>query len=225
MQVGEMVKKILVVAVHPDDETLGCGGTLLRHQAAGDEIHWLIVTEAGNDALKLQRAGQIEQVRKAYGFTGVHALGLPTTCLDQLSKGQLVGAIARVVAAVAPEVIYLPFAYDIHSDHRIVFEAAFSCTKVFRYPSLHRVLMMETASETDFSPAISGQVFVPNVFIDIEDYLEKKLNIAKIYEDEMVKHPFPRSLEGLRALATVRGAAAGCHYAEAFMLLKEIWRE
>src|SRR5208283_4478748 len=162
---GEMVKKILVVAVHPDDETLGCGGTLLRHQMAGDEIYWLIVTEAGNDATKFRRAGQIELVRKAYGFTGVHALGFPTTSLDQLATGQLVDAIARIVTAVAPEVIYLPFAYDIHSDHRIVFEAAFSCTKVFRFPSLRRVLMMETASETDFSPAMPGRVFIPNVFI------------------------------------------------------------
>lgn len=217
------MKKILVVAVHPDDETLGCGGTLLRHRAAGDEIHWLIVTEADNDAVKRRRIGQIEQVRQAYGFTDIHALNFPTTCLDQLATGTLVGAIAKVVATVAPEIIYLPFAYDIHSDHRIVFEAAYSCTKVFRYPSVRRVLMMETVSETDFSPAIPGQVFMPNVFVDIGDHLEKKLNIARIYEEELCNHPFPRSLEGLRALATVRGAAAGCRYAEAFTLLKEIW--
>jgi len=223
MQLGGAVKKILVVSVHPDDETLGCGGTLLRHRAEGDETHWMIVTEVGNDAMKLQRAGQIEQVRQAYGFTDIHALNFPTTCLDQLATGQLVGAIAKVVATVAPEVIYLPFVYDIHSDHRIVFEAAYSCTKVFRYPSVRRVLMMETMSETDFSPAIPGQGFMPNVFVDIEDHLEKKLNIARIYENEMGEHPFPRSLEGQRALAVVRGAAAGCQYAEAFMLLKEIW--
>jgi len=217
------VKKILVVAVHPDDETLGCGGTLLRHRAAGDEIHWLIITEAGNDALKRRRINQIERVRHAYGFASVHALNFPTTCLDQLTTGALVGAIAKAVAAAAPEVVYLPFAYDPHSDHRIVFEAAYSCTKVFRYPSVRRVLMMETVSETDFSPAISGQTFVPNVFIDIAEQMEEKLSIAEIYEDELSSHPFPRSLEGLRALATVRGAVAGCKYAEAFMLLKEIW--
>ena len=82
--------------------------------------------------------------------------------------------------------------------------------------------MMETVSETDFSPALPGQVFMPNVFVDIEEHLEKKLNIARIYEDELGNHPFPRSLEGLRALATVRGATAGCKYAEAFTLLKEI---
>ena len=216
------MKKILVVAVHPDDETLGCGGTWLRHRATGDETHWLIGTEAGNDALKLRRAAQVEQIRQAYGFTDIHPLNFPTTCLDQLATGELVNAIAGVVAAVTPEVVYLPFAYDIHSDHRIVFEAAYSCTKVFRYPSVRRVLMMETMSETDFSPAMPGQFFIPNVFVDIEDYLEKKLNIARIYEDEMGNHPFPRSLEGLRALATVRGAAAGCRYAEAFTLLKEI---
>lgn len=216
------MKKILVIAVHPDDETLGCGGTLLRHRAAGDETHWLIVTEAGNNALKLQRAGQIKQIRQAYGFTDIHALNIPTTSLDQLATGELVGAIAKVVTAVAPEIIYLPFAYDIHSDHRIVFEAAYSCTKVFRYPSVRRVLMMETLSETDFSPTLPGQGFMPNVFVDIGSYLEKKLDITRIYEDELGEHPFPRSLEGLRALATVRGTVAGCKYAEAFMLLKEI---
>ncbi|MBK9161513.1 MAG: PIG-L family deacetylase [Nitrosomonadales bacterium] len=216
------MKKILVVAVHPDDETLGCGGTLLRHRAAGDEIHWLIVTEAGNDALRQRRTGQIGQVGQAYGFAGIHTLGFPTTRLDQLETGVLVGGIAKIVEAVAPEIIYLPFAYDIHSDHRLVFEAAYSCTKVFRYPSVRRVLMMETPSETDFSPALPGQGFTPNVFVDIADHFDKKMAIAGIYGDEMGAHPFPRSLEGMRALATVRGAAAGCKYAEAFMLLKEI---
>jgi LmbE family N-acetylglucosaminyl deacetylase len=215
--------KTLIVAVHPDDETLGCGGTLLKHKAAGDEQHWMIVTEAmpGHPAHG-RRPGQIAEVSQRYGFAGVHELRFPTTRLDTVPTGDLVGAMAGVLNAVRPEVLYLPFSNDAHSDHRVAAAAALSCAKSFRFPYLRKILMMETVSETEFAASVSGSTFAPNVLVDISPYLEEKLDIATVYGDEIGQHPFPRSLENLRALATFRGATAGCRYAEGFVLVREV---
>ena len=222
-----MKKKILVVAVHPDDETLGCGGALLKHRAAKDAIYWLIATEttevAGFSQQQVdKRDKEIDLVSKAYGFTKVFRLGVPTTEANQVPMKELVRRIAGIINEVKPDTIYLPFNFDVHSDHRSIFEAAYSCTKSFRFPFLRRVLMMETLSETEFSPATRDCGFIPNFFIDISAFMQRKLDIMKIYKNEIGKHPFPRNLNNIKALAHFRGAVAGCQYAESFVLLKQV---
>src|SRR5690606_36355860 len=114
------------------------------------------------------------------------------------------------------------FLWDIHKEHQVAFEAALACTKVFRNPFVKRVILMETPSETDFAPAYVVNSFSPNLFVDISEYIDKKIDIMRIFESEVLPHPFPRSLESLRALATVRGGQAGCTAAESFMIIKEI---
>src|SRR5688572_26416578 len=150
-----MSDHILAVAPHPDDETLGCGGTLLRHVALGDRVYWLIVTDLTTEhgypaAVAKRRASEISSVAAAYGFAGVYNLSLPPTRLDAMPRADLVAAIGRVVKEVAPRTVYLPFRGDVHTDHRVVFDASAACTKWFRYPSIRRVLCYEVLSETDF---------------------------------------------------------------------------
>lgn len=222
-----MTNNILVVAAHLDDETLGCGGSLLRHKAQGAEIHWLLVTEPtpelGFDAQRIEeRERKLRQAGEMYGFTSVHRLGFPAACLDRTPQNELIAAMAVVFADVRPSTLYLPFAYDVHGDHRVAFHAAYGAAKSFRAPYVRRILMMETVSETDFSPSFSGEAFVPNVFIDVSEHFDRKLEILSVFSEELEAHPFPRSLEHVRALAVHRGAAAGCALAEAFVLLKEI---
>ena len=135
---------------------------------------------------------------------------------------ELIGKISKVFKDIEPNIIYLPFKGDVHSDHRKMFDASYSCTKSFRYPFINRVLMMEILSETEFSPSVPDSTFIPNVFNDITNFIEKKIEIMKIYNGETGEHPFPRSERSIRALASLRGAASGCEYAESFMLLKEI---
>lgn len=219
------MNNILVVAVHPDDETLGCGGTLLRYLPFG-EVHWLLVTQASREAgfSKEVAEGQkriVDSVGKAYPFTSVHQLGFAATQLDTVPQSLLVEKIAAVIDAVRPHTVFLPFVNDPHGDHRVAFFAAYSCTKAFRHPSIQKILMMETPSETDYAPALPAAGFVPNVFVDITSEFARKREILGLYAQEMGIHPFPRSLEGMEALAMVRGAATGCRYAEAFMLIKE----
>ncbi|UTV39266.1 PIG-L family deacetylase (plasmid) [Ensifer adhaerens] len=221
------MRKVAVVAVHPDDEAIGCGGTLLRHKAQGDEIHWIICTsmyevEGFSSERVTSRDAEIDKVAGMFGFDGVHQLGLKTMRVDEYDASTLVGHFSRIFSLIQPEVVYLPFKSDVHSDHRHIFNAAFACTKSFRYPYIKRVLMMETASETEFAPATKEDVFLPNVFVDISPYFERKLEILQVFKSEFAPHPFPRSLRNAEALAVHRGATAGCEYAESFSLLKEI---
>lgn len=217
------MNKILVIAVHPDDETLGSGGTLLKHKANGDEVHWLICTQTDikNDFYNI-REQEIQKVHNLYNFDTITNLQLKTMQVDEYSMSELIGKISKVMNEVNPNIIYLPFKGDVHSDHRKIFEASYSCTKSFRYPFIKKIYMMETLSETEFAPSTKEDSFIPNIFVDISDFMDKKIEIMKVYESEIAEHPFPRSERNLRALATLRGATAGCAYAESFMLLKEI---
>ncbi|MED4780401.1 PIG-L family deacetylase [Brevibacillus choshinensis] len=221
------MKKVLVIAPHPDDETLGCGGTLLKHIANGDEVDWLIVTgmhaKLGHTEEQInRREREIEQVKMMYGFKNVYNLKLPTTNLDTIPMQSIVSEIGAVINEMKPEIMYLPYRGDVHTDHKVVFDAVVSCSKWFRYSSVKRVLAYETLSETDFGINPDNNGFRPNVYIDIKPYLHKKLDILKVFQSEMGAFPFPRSEQAVQAQAMVRGVVAGCEAAEAFMLLKEI---
>ena len=221
------MKKVLVFAIHPDDETLGCGGTLLKHKESGDEIHWLLATESTTEsgfeeAFISKREKEIEQVYNFYGFSSLIRLGFPTMKVDKYDTSIIVNKISEAFFKIKPDIIYLPFKSDVHSDHRIFFNASFSCTKSFRYPFIKKVYMMETLSETEFAPSTKEDSFIPNVFTDISLFIDKKIEIMKVFESEIEDHPFPRSEKNIRALAAYRGAISNCNYAESFMLLKEI---
>lgn len=219
--------KTLVVAPHPDDELLGCGGTLLRRVAEGGTLAWLLMTaitqEAGWTAEQIQqRAAEIDRVREGLRIDPHHlyALGFPTTELDHIQMSVLVKRISQVFSDFKPDEVLLPYPSDVHSDHRITFEAACACTKWFRYPTVKRVLCYETLSETDFILKPEG-IFRPTSYVDIGPYMESKLALMRCYPSELGAHPFPRSETALRALAQLRGAQAGFDYAEAFLLLRE----
>jgi len=220
-------KSILIVAPHADDETLGCGGTILRYLKEGFLVHWLLVTSMSKDSGFSDeqinaRASEIKQVYEAYGFESIHLLGYPPAQLDLIGKGELVDKISDVVNKIQPFEVFTVYRNDSHSDHQAVFDAVLSSTKSFRYPFIKRVLAYETMSETDFGLKPEDSGFRPNIFIGIEKFLEKKLDILDIYKSEVQDFPFPRSRIGLTALANLRGTQCNEKAAEAFMLLKEI---
>ncbi len=218
---------VLVFAPHPDDETLGCGGTLLRAISQGHAVHWAIASSMhagqGFSAERIsEREREIERVAQAYGFAGVHRGHFPTTRLDTVPTAERVGWCAGVIQAVQPDTLYLPHPHDVHSDHAAVFDAAAACTKAFRYPSVRRVYGYETLSETEFGLRPGVPAFQPQRFVDIAAQLQRKVEIMELFAGEMGAAPFPRSAHTLRALAAYRGAVAGTLAAEAFMVLREI---
>ena len=220
-------KRILIVAPHADDETLGCGGTILKLVDEGFEVHWLLVTGMRLDSgfskeQIIKRKDEIQRVKKSYGIAEVHELNLPPARLETLASGEIIGPIAKVVSTVEPEQVFTVYRNDAHSDHEIVFDAVMSATKSFRYPYVKRVLAYETMSETDYGLKPEDPGFRPNVFIDISSYLDKKLDTLEIFESEVGEFPFPRSRKALESLAYVRGSQCNAEAAEAFMLIKEI---
>jgi len=220
-----MIERVLVVAPHPDDETLGCGGTLLRLAQSGAQLAWLIVTgisrEGGfSDERVRERDLEIEKVSNLFGFKEVFNLKLPTRQLDRVPFHDLMGQFSTVYRSFKPDQVFLPNRSDVHTDHRIVFDAGAACSKWFRFPSVQRVLAYETLSETDFALGESS-LFRPNYYVDISAHLERKLEVLQLYKSEIDEFPFPRSLEAVRALAKLRGSTAGFKAAEAFHLLRE----
>lgn len=220
------MKDVIVISPHPDDETLGCGGTLLKHKDQGDRIHWLNVSgihkSEGYSEDQIQtRASEMEQVCSSYGFSSFHNLMLKTALLDAIPIGDIIGLIAEVFQTIKPNIVYLPFPGDIHTDHQVVYKAASSCTKWFRFPYIERVLLYEVLSETDFQLSSNTGNFSPNVFIDIERYLDTKCSIVHTYSTEIGDFPFPRSEKAIRALAHIRGVASGFNAAESFMLVRD----
>ena len=219
--------RVTVISPHPDDETLGCGGTLLKHKDSGDQLDWIIVTRAHSPqweaALLDRKEREIAAVATAYGFDQVVRLGFPTMQLDTLPLGNLISSIAEAVEKTTPNQLYLTHSGDIHSDHRLVFDATMSALKAFnRKRGVTRLLSFETLSSTEAAPANPSRAFLPNVFSDVTAFIERKLEIMALYETELQPFPLPRSLESIRALARYRGATVGLEYAEAFMLIREL---
>ena len=222
-----MDKKILVISPHPDDETLGCGGTLLKHKYAGDELNWLIMTKiskkTGYSVNKIKnRIKEIKSVSKKYGFKQTLNLNYETTSLDSIPISNIIKKLGLILIKVKPNILYAPFGDDVHTDHRVTLEAILSATKTFRVKYLKKIRLYETLSETDFNLNPNVNNFKPNLWIDISDFIEKKIEIMKIYKSEIGKHPFPRSEISIKSLATIRGISANCDYAEGFISIKEI---
>jgi len=219
---------VLVVSPHPDDETLGCAGTLLKHKAKRDRIYWLIMTNVSEaegypKERVVSRQREIDAVAKKYGFSKVIKLDFHTTKLDMMARSGLVKAVHGAISALAPDWVYIPYCYDVHSDHRITFGVVQSAVKLFRAPSVKKILMYEVISETDFCLPVKGRGFLPNSYSDISKYMNKKIGIMRVYKGEMRRGSFPRSAKNIEALAAFRGASAGAKHAEAFMVLKEVW--
>jgi LmbE family N-acetylglucosaminyl deacetylase len=220
--------KVLTISVHPDDETLGCGGTLLRHRADGDQVSWLIVTQAHAPQWAAEiierKAGEVGRVAAAYGMSGLVRLGLPTVRLDALPQAEVMDALRGGIEGLRPEIVYLVHGGDVHSDHQVVFQSTMCVLKAFSMGKLgvRRVLSYETLSSTEAAPPQGGRQFLPNVYHDITPYLERKIEIMAMYATEAQGDPWPRGPAAVRALARYRGATVGVEYAEAFMLIREV---
>jgi LmbE family N-acetylglucosaminyl deacetylase len=219
--------RVLAVSAHADDETLGCGGALLKHRASGDDVHWLLVTAPSkpkfDDAFIAHRTKQIDSVAAAYGMASVTVIGLPAAGLDALPLGDVIGPVARAAADVAPDRIYVVHRGDVHSDHRVVFDAVWAASKPFNAARRWDIFAFETMSSTNMAAPGVAEPFVPNAYCDIAEHFERKLEILRLFDTELQPSPHPRSLEAVEAAARYRGSAIGSSHAEAFMTIRSTW--
>ena len=215
---------VLVVSPHPDDETLGAGGTLIKLKKQGHKICWLNITdmkvEDGWAADKVaHRQNQIKAIKEFFGFESTYNLALTPTKLVSMDESDIISKIKQVYDEVRPEWIIIPGRYDAHSDHHVVCDCCMAASKAFRSPYIKRITSMEIISETDYG--FQNEKFVPNLFVDITEELEGKIEAMRIYDTEIEDAPFPRSLENIKALATMRGGCCFSRYAEAYCIVKQ----
>lgn len=217
---------VLAIAPHPDDEVLGCGGTLARHAAQGDAVHVLIITRGDPDLYpdddEVAIRQEIEAAHHVLGVDSTTYLDFPAPRLDTIAGYQLAEAIGQVIAQVRPDTLYLPHHGDIHVDHQRVYQAALVAARPINHCPVRRLLCYETLSETEWSPPQGSAAFIPTAFSDISDFLEIKLKAMACYEAELKEFPHPRSLPAITALAQLRGATVGLKAAEAFAVVRQI---
>lgn len=218
--------KVLVVAPHPDDEVLGCGGTIARHVAAGDEVHVLVATRGmpemyPDEAIEHVRS-EARHAHELLGVTETHFEDFPAPALDTVPRYKLAAAVSSLIQKTAAECLYIPHHGDIHSDHFHLYHACLVAARPLENCSVRRILVYETVSETEWAPPLTDSIFYPTVFVDISDYLQQKLDAMSCFKSQVQEPPSARSLRTLEALARYRGATVSCHAAESFMLVREI---
>lgn len=212
---------ILVIAPHNDDEVLGVGGTISKHASEGHNVFVCEVT-SGSEYKKLQ-----DEAKKAHAVLGVKEsffLNLPVVKLKTIDPIEINSAISNIVQQVNPQVVYIPFIGDMHMDHREVTESALVALRPINNSTVQSIYMYETLSETGWNIPNSERSFIPNTWVDISSYLEKKIEAMKCYESQIKVYPNPRSTDGIKALAMYRGSTVSVQYAESFMLVRNIIR-
>ncbi len=218
--------KTLVIAPHPDDEVLGVGGTIAKIADAGMEVHVAVVTigmapHYSGDSVAKVRA-EAEKAHGCLGVTKTHWLEHPAAQLADIPNSSLNNSIRNLVIDVEPETIFAPFPGDIHIDHQLVFLSAMVAARPHQPMYPKTLLAYETLSETNWNAPYLSPPFIPNVFVDIEATLERKLNAMKCFESQVKAPPHERSLAALGALATLRGATVHRFAAEGFVLVRHV---
>lgn len=217
--------RVLVLAPHPDDEVLGVGGTIARYADEGREVFVAIVTSGDPsmfepELVERTRREAIAAQRVLGSREPIFLDGFPAALMDTIPHAKLNAALGELMRDVEPEVLFVPFSGDLHLDHRLVFGSALVAARPGSGRPPRALYAYETLSETNWNAAHVAPPFLPNIYIDISTHLERKLEAMRCYETQVKPFPQERSLEALRALATLRGATAGFEAAEAFMLVR-----
>lgn len=217
-------QRVLVIATHPDDELLGCGGTVARHVRRGDLVTTAIVCEGESLRYGPGGVGQRADVDRAAGVLGVEDvrfLAFPDQRLDTLPLTDVIRELERIVRDVRPQTVYGQHGGDVNRDHQLVFQALQVATRPTD-PDIACVQVFDTASSTEWA---YPRTFLPDTWIDISSTLDLKLRAMSCYESELRPYPHPRSLEAIEQRARAWGAQACLAAAEVFMTVRRVDRD
>lgn len=225
--------KVAIIAAHPDDEILGCGGTIAKHVKAGDEVHILILAEGitsrdkkrdpenrTEELSKLKKTAQ--DANKVLGVTSLEICDFPDNRMDSVDRLDVIKVVEEFIIKERPEIIYTHHSSDINIDHRCLSDAVVVAARPSPDSSVKLLLFFETASSTEWQVPANTANFAPNWWVDISKTLDLKMQALDIYQSEMRPWPHARSNESLKHLAHWRGASVGCYAAEAFVLGRHI---
>ena len=223
---------VLVIAAHPDDEILGCGGTAARLVRDGHDVHFAIMGEGITSRHSQRDAADADQLARLHrqahaaaakvGVKSVLLHKLPDNRLDTVPLLEVVKLIEQLIERIKPQVIYTHHAGDLNVDHGVIHRAVLTATRPVTGQPVREIYAFEVPSSTEWAFQRVGPSFRPNVFVDIASTLEAKTAAMECYETEARKFPHPRSPEALRARATHWGSVVGCAAAEAFELIRSV---
>jgi len=221
-----MNKKILVIAPHPDDEVLGCGGLIKKSSDIGDEVYILIISRGTPKHYSDEKIANVRnEAKQAHGILGVTEtafLNFHAPELDITNKAEISREISKYVSQWGISELYIPHRGDIHHDHRAVFEAALVAARPVGDYTVKRIYAYETLSEAEWAPPFGDDAFIPTHFVNIEHEMKFKLDAMKCFKSQVRPFPSTRSVETIEALAKFRGATVGFIRAEAFMTIRTI---
>lgn len=221
---------LLVIAAHPDDEVLGCGGTIAK-LSSNNDIYTLILGEGitSRNIPEEQKREMVEQLRKdaesaneILGVKKVFFECFPDNQFDTIPLLDIIKTIERHLQEIKPEVIYTHHYGDLNIDHRITHKAVLTATRPVGDYYIKKILAFEVLSSTEWSTQNTSTIFIPNTYVDVSETISKKLEAIKSYKSEIRDYPHPRSLEGIKIHAQKRGLEAGLKFAEASCLVREI---
>ena len=226
-----MSNNVLVVAAHPDDEALGCGGTIARHVAAGDHVEVVFFTDgvgarhqessASHKHAELIRNEATRRAAEVLGIASPTCFGFPDNRLDSIELLDLVRAVENLAQRYRPTTVYTHWAGDLNVDHRIVYQAVMTAFRPMADCSVMQIRMFEVPSSTEWGDRAVTPAFRPNLYVGIERFLDIKRRTLGEYDQEMRPFPHPRSHQAIEALARWRGAESGMPAAEAFVTVLE----
>ncbi len=224
------MKRILIVAAHPDDEVLGCGGLMARLVPRGVAFQVLFVGEGSTcrfddpadpraaDAIANRRLGA-ERAMQLLGVTDYHFHDLPCGRFDQVPIIRINKLIETAIRSFQPDTVLTHSGHDANNDHRLVFDATIMATRPGAQNHVERLLSFEVLSSSEWA---FDNSFSPNHFVRLDEAdLQRKWQALALYDTEVRPFPFPRSHDGLRTLAMMRGMQAGFPLAEAYHLVRE----
>lgn len=221
---------VLCVVAHADDEALGVGGTLIRHAYEGDNVNVIILSE-GEEAKSISSKKNLYRKNNAFEWAKNSKCNLYKLCdfpdqkLDIVPQIEMVKLIENAVSDLNPNIVYIHHPGDMNSDHQIAAQVSLAAIRPMSYHNINpEIRAFETPSSTDQAPMLEPFIFKPNFYVSIYDYWNKKLEGLKIYSSEIKKNPHPRSIDSIESLAIKRGAESGLKMAEAFYVVRRIWK-
>lgn len=218
-----MRKKVLVIAAHPDDELLGCGGTVAKHVLKGDQVTSIIICEGDSlryDGLSENHQSQIFKAAQVMGVKDIRSLKFPDQKLETILLTDLIEPILKIVREIKPQIIYCQFGGDINRDHKILFEAILVATRPTE-EFIESIYAFDTVSSTEWG---FPRNFVPDTWIDISSTLDIKLKAMSMYKTELRDYPHPRSLKAIEYKAYATGAECLMKAAESFITVRRTLR-
>lgn len=219
--------RVLVIAAHMDDEVLGMGGTIAKHVKAGDDVTVCIACKRAynhqfDPGVVQEEKEATKSAAEILGYKDVRFLDLRDELLDERLLDVIV-PLEECVLKVMPSVVYTHHRGDSNQDHRAVFHATLIACRTVSSPKVPRLLAYEVASSTDIAPPFPEYAFQPNFYVNISDFLDRKIEAMKAYKRELREFPHPRSAKGIEVLAQKRGMEIGFLAAEAFMVIRDEW--